>query len=216
MSMHYPRFIAITGIDGSGKTTIAKRLIKYLKSRGYGTKYVWIKSLHSFAYVLSNLLTLLVGYQVVVNPNNVDVKRFDHSRYRRFWPLIEFISVLPLFVSKIYLPFSLGYVIVSDRCVIDTVVTISTRIKDPFFMNSCISRILLRMVPKGAVIIHFNVELTDVLKRKPDIEYTFTEINHQILLYNLLARRMGAHTVNTSELSINETLEATLNAIRTL
>jgi len=164
--------------------------------------------------MLSNLLELLVGHQVIVNPNNVDIERFDHSRYRHLWPFIEFISVLPLLVLKIYLPFLLGYVIVSDRCVIDTLITISTRIKDPFFVNGCISKILLRMVPKGAVIIHFDVEIDDVVKRKPDIEYTLAEIKLQILLYNLLARGMGAHTVKTSELGVNDALEATLNAIR--
>jgi len=212
--MGHLRLVAITGIDGSGKTTIAGCLIKHLTSKGYRTKYVWIKSLHSFAYLLSNFLKLLLGPQVTANPNKVDVERFDHSRYNHFWPFIELISILPLLVFKVYLPILLGYVIVSDRCLIDTVITISTRIGDPSFVNSRTGKILLRLMPKGAIVIHFDVDLNSVLKRKPDIEYTLDEIEFQILLYRLLARATGAHTVKTSELSVNETLKATLNAIR--
>lgn len=211
--MIYPRLIAVTGIDGSGKTTICGPLVNYFALKGYKTRYIWIRSLHSLAYALAKIIEYLSGPKVIVNPNNKMIERFDGSPYASIWPLIEFISIIPLIIFKIYLPLLLGYIVISDRCTIDTVVTIATHIHDPFFIKSRISRILLATIPKGAVIIYLETDIKTMLERKPDIEYSEEEINSQMMLYEVLAKVIDAHRVITSNADVDETFKAVLNII---
>ena len=67
--MKRPRLIVITGIDGSGKTTIARLLTKQLRSEDIKTRYVWIKSLHTLAYLLSRVFvrTLICTSNIFTN-----------------------------------------------------------------------------------------------------------------------------------------------------
>jgi hypothetical protein len=211
--MAYPRLIALTGMDGSGKTTACIPLVKYFRSRGYKTKYVWIRSLHSFAYAFSKILESLSGPNVIVNPDRRRIRRFDGSPYAGIWTLIEFVSVLPLIIFKIRLPLLLGYTVVSDRCAIDTVISIAAYIRNPLFVKGCLSRILLATIPKGVTIIYFETDLKTILKRKPNIEYTEDEIKVQLMLYDVLTRVMGTYRVKTSENDVNETFKAVLNII---
>ena len=37
--MKEPKFLTITGLDGSGKTTLANNIIEFYKTRGYKYKY---------------------------------------------------------------------------------------------------------------------------------------------------------------------------------
>jgi len=211
--MSYPRLIALTGMDGSGKTTVCVPLLSYFRSRGYKTKYVWIRSLHSFAFAFSKILESLSGPNVIVNPNGRRIRRFDGSPYAGVWPLIEFVSVLPLIIFKIRLPLLLGHTVVSDRCAIDTVISIATYIRKPLFVKGCLSRILLATIPKGVTIIYFETDLETILKRKPNIEYTEDEIKVQLMLYDVLTSAMGTHRIETSEKNVDETFKAVLNII---
>ena len=149
--MKTPRLIVITGFDGSGKTTIAKLLVKSLKSKGYRTKYVWIKSLHTLAYLISRIFESQGWHRLVKNPNEIVVSRFELPRSRlaeKIWPTIEFISVLPWIIFKVNLAILFGFTIVADRYIIDTIVSIAMRAQNSFFVESFLGKLLLRMIPK--------------------------------------------------------------------
>lgn len=202
------RLFIITGIDGSGKTTLATILVRYFKSRGYRTRYVWIKSLHTLAFLIAGLFKFVGRYRRLQNPNNIAISRFEPSEYAsvsRVWPFIEFISVLPWVILKVNLAKLLGFVVVTDRYLIDNIVSVSIRSKDLLFADSFLGRLLLRMIPNSAAIIHLDVDMDTVLRRRSDIEYTTEEIRHQITLYRQLAEKMKACTVNTTMLNIKET-----------
>jgi len=121
-----------------GKTTIANLLVKHLRSKGCKTKYVWIKSLHTLAYL------------------------------------------------------------------IDTIVSIAMRAKNSLFVKSFLGKLLLRMIPKEAVIIYLDVDLRTLSKRRPDIEYTADEVQYQIALYRLLAEKMREYFIDTTMSSIKD------------
>jgi len=210
------KLVMITGIDGSGKTTISKLLVKHLRLRRYRVNYVWIKSLHSMAYLIYRLFRNITNEKFILNPNRIIVPRFDPTDYKGFsklWLSLEFFSVLPWILLKVYLPIFLGFVVVADRYVIDTIVTLSVRVRELYFVNSFIGRLLLRMIPKETIIIHLDVDLDIVLRRRYDIEYTLREIENQILLYRKLAKRVGAYNINTAKLSIEETLGLVLGKL---
>lgn len=211
-----PKLVIVTGIDGSGKTTIAKLLVKQLRLRRYRVSYVWIKSLHSIIYIIYHFFKNITKEKLILNPNRIVIPRFEPTDYKglsKLWLFLEFVSVLPWILLKVYLPIFLGFVVVADRYVIDTIVTLSMRVKELYFVNSFIGRLLLRMIPKETIIIHLDVGLDIVLRRRYNIEYTLREIENQIMLYRKLAKRVGAYNINTAKLSIEETLGLVLDKL---
>lgn len=205
--MNHPSFINITGIDGSGKTTMARFLTKHLRSEDVKTRYVWIKSLHTLAYFISRIFESRGWRRLVKNPNNTIVFRFELPNSRsaeKFWQIIEFISVLPWIIVKVNLAIFFGFTVVSDRYTIDSIISIAMRTRSPSFVESFLGKLLLRMIPKEAAVIYLDVDLHTVLKRRHDIEYTADEIQGQIVLYRLLAEKMGAYFIDTRMLSIED------------
>jgi GT2 family glycosyltransferase len=214
--MKNPRCIAISGIDGSGKTTLAYWLVKYLRSKGYRAKYVWIKSKHTFAYLISQILEPLGWQQTFRNPNGIIVSRFElyDSRFaRKAWPTIEFLSVLPLIIFKVQLPLLLGYRIVLDRYMIDTVTSIALSTKNMKFADSFLGRLLLKMMPKGCASILLDIDLSMVLERRPDIEYSYDEIRNAIGLYRTLTRKMKSVSLDTDTLTVEQTKKRVLELL---
>ena len=120
----------------------------------------------------------------------------DSSFARRIWPLIEFISVLPLVILKIKLPLLLGYTVVSDRCTVDTTVSVALATRQMNFANSFLGSLLLRMVPKERVIIFLDADASIVLERKPDVINSFDEISSMIGLYRMIAKKTTVHSIN--------------------
>ena len=74
--MKKTKFIEISGADGSGKTTLANYLVNKYKSEGYKSNYVWIKSQHTFAFILSKVLMRLGWKKSFKNPNGHSRKNF--------------------------------------------------------------------------------------------------------------------------------------------
>ena len=205
--MNHPSFINITGIDGSGKTTMARLLTKQLRSEDAKTRYVWIKSLHTLAYFISRIFESRGWHRLVKNPNNTIVFRFELPNSKsaeKIWQIIEFISVLPWIIVKVNLAIFFGFTVVADRYTLDTIVSVAMRTRSPSFVASFLGKLLLKMMPKDAVIIYLDVDLHTILKRRHDIEYTADEIQGQIALYRLLAKKVGAYFIDTTMLSVED------------
>lgn len=215
-TMKSRRCFAITGLDGSGKTTLANWLVEYLRSKGYRCRYVWIRSLHTFAYLTSCILTPLGWHRTFRNPNGIVISRFEVHEgtfARKIWPVIEFVSVLPWIILKTRLLLFLGYVIVLDRCTIDTTISISLRARNMNFADSSLGKILLKMMPKNCTVIFLDADFFTVLKRKPDIHNTSDEIKNWITLYRVLARNMNAFCLNTTILTVEQTRQKVLDLL---
>jgi thymidylate kinase len=215
--MSFPKIIVLTGIDGSGKTTIANRLLKYLRHKGKKTCYVWIKSLHSLAYIISVVFERTYLSKTLINPNGITIKRFDPTALKplhKLWPYIEFISVIPWIIFKVYLPIFFGFVVIADRYVIDTVATISIRIKEINFFQTFLGRLLLKMIPKGAMLVMLDIEASSVSKRRFDVEYTCNEIKSQTALYRKLSKMLGALVIDVEKLDADDVQSLLINRLQ--
>ena len=199
--MRFGNLIIFTGMDGSGKTTAAEFLVNYLRGRGCSTKLVWIKSSHTLAYLLTQFFSRFQYERTIYNPNKVKIRQFkssDIGSFRKIWPLIEFASVVPLIILKVYLPMLFGFTIVADRYLIDTVISIATRVEQPCFIEGFFSKCLLEMIPSYSVLIHLECSYGVLIKRRVDIEFTDSELRQQIRFYALLSRELGATTIDTT------------------
>jgi thymidylate kinase len=211
----FPEIIIFFGPDGAGKTTQVKLLMKYLSSRKCRPWWTWIRGRHSLAFVLALLFTRLGYYQMVEAAPEKKNKVFDPRllpKLRSMWGVIEFASVLPWIFLRVYLPKFLGYTVVAERYVIDTVAYLGYWLGQDVF-ESFLAKALLRFIPRGAVMIHLYAETEMLFKRIFDDDVTSDFIEFQQKVYPMLARSLGAVTINTSKLDVNETFKRILEVL---
>lgn len=211
--LHRLRLIVFFGPDGSGKTTQSRLVASNLKEQGFRVRFVWIRAHHSLASVLSKILVCF-GY---CRPNNAQAnnyKLFDINlvpRLKRFWELIEFVSVIPWILLKVKLPLLLGFVVVADRYLIDTIVSVAYFVEDDEYLSGYTARILLGMAQKNAFLIHLDAETSVILKRRKDEQLDLDFVAFQKKLYMHFADALGVLTIDTSNKNPKETCKIILN-----
>lgn len=117
MKQDIPKLIHFFGPDGSGKTTHVDILIRKLLQQEPNIRKCWVRSPHTFAFLLWRLFILIGFYRVIRNPFGYEVKLPLINRSRRlrfFWAITEFLSVLPLII-RINFAISRGYKFIAER-----------------------------------------------------------------------------------------------------
>jgi thymidylate kinase len=143
------------------------------------------------------------------------IPAIDRSRVlRSFWGLIELVSVLPLILYRVYLQLLRGYVIIAERYVIDTVATIAYFMNNMGFLSSPIATVLLSCIPKKSKLIYLDSNYETIMKRRSYNVEVRSFIQFQRMAYNILAKRLDALIIDTSQFSINETFNAILRNVR--
>lgn len=77
--MSMKKYIIISGIDGSGKTTVINELTKALETNGKSTKYIWMRFNH-YSVKVMNMLARVMGLSVKVHNAFGDV--WEHRLYK--------------------------------------------------------------------------------------------------------------------------------------
>jgi thymidylate kinase len=160
------RLVYFFGPDGTGKTTQADLVALYLRRRGVRVLRATVKQHHTLSYLLLRLL----------RNNDADYLRVNYfgfddatsQRIRRPWKVLELFSLMPAIVYRVLLPQFLGYTVVCDRYVIDTVVVLSYFLKDRHFVSGNAAKLLVRLIPKHALLIHLDTNTKTILARKRD------------------------------------------------
>jgi thymidylate kinase len=121
--------ICFTGIDGSGKTTLAKKFVKYLRSRKIPAQYIYSRYRLTFTKPIVYLANrvFLRNYDIHADYSSyTDRKREVNSRYRALSKLYRSVLygdyILQLLI-KVRIPLLLNNTVVCDRFVYDTVLT---------------------------------------------------------------------------------------------
>lgn len=205
-----PRFIHFFGPDGSGKSTHARILANHLKRNGIKVKVVWIKSHHTFSFIILKILTKITPSPIDFNSNELitQIRAISNSLLgRSIWSLIEFVSIMPCIILHVYLPLAMGRVIVAERYVVDSVVSIAYSVDDPNFTTGFIARLLLRFIPKDSLLFHLDSTYEETMRRRGLNADPEEYIRFQRNMYGMLSKSLSALTINTSRLSIEKTAE---------
>jgi len=208
--------IAFFGADGTGKTTHADFLSNYLKSKNIKIKKVWIRSPHTLAYIISVLFVKVGFFRIVSNPYGKRRKfpKVDINwPLRFFWSQLEFVSVIPLIIVKIRLPLLLGYTIVAERYVIDTIVTVAYYISDMNFLQSFTAKILLLFIPKEAVLIHLDSDYATLLRRRGSSVEARNFIEFQRKGYKIVDNLIKSNFIDTSKNSVEDTFNKIIDQL---
>ena len=194
------KIVILFGADGVGKTTQVKLLTNEYRRRGFKNVVCWLRGRHSLAYLLSKLL-LFLGWPHVVYERDLSFMDSRKLSSKRLWSFIEFISLIPIILTRFYLPRLKGNVLIAERYVPATVVFNSFFIGEEF---QPYSEILLRMIPPESLLIHLD-SCQDALFARREQDWPKEFIEFQLKKYRRLAKKLGAVSINTSVKSVLET-----------
>jgi len=219
--------IAFFGPDGAGKSTQAQLVINYLKSRGFKVKKAWVRSTHTIAFLfwlLFRKFNLLRGESNIakrmpikpsvsyiyeksygaVSPISTSPPMLNGTISRFLWSSIEVIGLLPVVLLQVYLPLLLGYIVVAERYIVDSIASIAYFLNDESFTQSFHGKLLLKLIPKGAVFIFLDADYETIVERRGSLAgpAEYTDFHRRI--YRELAPVVKALYVDTSKLSVEQ------------
>ncbi len=193
------------GPDGTGKTTHAELVWIYLRKKGYRAWRTSIKQHHTFSHLLLNLIS------AHKNPNGQAISYYGFSselkqRIKTPWKILELISLLPAIIYRVFLPSLLGYIVICDRYVLDTLVALSYFLNEPKLISTTCARSLVKLIPKGSLLIYLNADTSVILQRKRDEPLTAQLIEYYKKAYDALMRWLGLPviTIDTSTTTVED------------
>ena len=193
--------IALSGPDGTGKTSCARILSRILSRRGFNTKCVWIKHVHTVAYILVKLLEIINRKHVVRSHSGTFV---THSMASRLWGWIELIGIVPL-VLKIYVSALISKyienestVFISDRYILDSLVhviisLVVQRRGCPYaeIIYSLPFKVMRALLMRSTITILLDGDTDVLVNRKRDRRDPYSYLSLQRMLYKKLARELN-------------------------
>jgi len=196
--MNFPRrgiLICFTGVDGSGKTTHAKSLIDYLRTRGYPCEYKWGASRPIFSYILYGITRVLGYWKETKKDESTDPLEYAPKRVhdKNGWicRLIFFLDFQMKTLVTIRLPLFLGRIIVCDRYVYDLLME-SIRLN---LYSSTFGKILLWSSPNPHVIFLMDAPWSITQARRNGMSKSL--ILDKKRIYQKLSRNLGFILINT-------------------
>lgn len=172
--------VCFIGQDGTGKTTHAKYVWKELEQIDKKTKvkYMWSRGFgYSFQPFLLVIRRLLLGsrsprmhYGSYVSRRASLLKR---EPMKSMWAYIMIIDHL-LHLARVRLALCLGYIVICDRWINDTLIDVKCDLGKP--LDKFLEGKLERLVPKPKMTFIMDTETSELAKRRP-------EINHNLIEY---------------------------------
>jgi len=207
-----PMLISISGVDGSGKTSQCRLLVKAFRQCDIRTKYVWSRcgcSSFGQAFIrsgkaLSDLLRFDKGMKSLSQQNDGITLRYQYlqSRFIRFfWTFIIFVEMALVYNLKVRIPLLFGKVVICDRYLLDGLVEIGVSARKKSSHDGFCGTLLRLLSPSPNISFLMNVSPGVVLERKSE-EFSEADLNKQTLLYQELARRFDVILVDGERPSV--------------
>ncbi len=174
------RLVNVIGIDGAGKTTLARNLAQEMRAAGLAARYRYCQYFAKLLYPFKLLARLSVMRRTDAFKNYADYNRRKQATSRRFPFLAGLYTFIWLFdylfqVSfKVTAPVLFGQSLVIDRYIFDIAVNLSlTTSRQVGYAAKLVDR-FLRFSIRPDLVIFIDLPEEIALQRKddiPDIEY---------------------------------------------
>lgn len=150
--------VSLSGIDGSGKSTLGDEVVEDLRDRGVAATRVWGRWEPRLSYPVMGLLYVTRRWRR---------KDYHRSRLlRRWWGYLVLADQLLFSVLRVYPRLARGEVVVVDRWVADQLV----ELRYDGLENRQVSHLLERWLPSPSVGFYLDVPVEVALERKTDTQ----------------------------------------------
>lgn len=192
------KLIVITGIDGSGKTTQAKMLAKYLRTKRIKIAYVWSKWEPFFAGAILKSFNTRI-YLSVTNRSEFYTKKkgikniFFKSRLTvSLWLVYFLLEYSLLTFLKVKLNLLRGINIISDRSFYDSFIDQLVNLENNYYLlENILNSFFVKMLfPQPDLVFFIDCPEEVAFSRKddtPDLEY----LKARTIFYQRFASKYG-------------------------
>lgn len=196
--------ICFSGIDGTGKTTLAEHVVDEFEALNVPATHVWARWRPFFSYPFMGLLYVTLGW-----------RRKDYHRsavLQRIWGYFLVVDHVLFFIRHIYPQLLRGRVVCIDRYVLDQLV----EMKYDELYNERAAQLLVRLLPSPTETFLLDVSVDDALARKQDTQEMLDRLHidadarsyleSRRDLFHEVSKSIDATVVDTSA-SLDETRE---------
>lgn len=177
-SNRQPQCIVISGIDGSGKTTVINALRENLKEQGIRTAYVWLRFNHYLAKAM-HALARMTGLSVKVRNEMGEVWQHRFYKSPTFCKAYVVATYIDTWISRLKYRRAAKDcdVVICDRWITDIIVDLATKTHCTDFADSKWARRFLCILPKNALLFVVYRDIEDIvgcrLENKVDPDFEF-------------------------------------------
>jgi len=167
------KLICFTGMDGAGKTTLAKFLVEEMKKRGLKCNYVYgrYKPFLARPALAFGKVLFLRGRDIKEYEDYSSAKRDAVRRYSLVTSIYQKILLFDYslqLLTKIIIPKMLGRTVICDRYVYDTVMNDIPRVDDDFEHLKRLIEKCFRIAPEPDLIFLIDLPEEIAYQRKDD------------------------------------------------
>lgn len=190
------KYIIISGVDGSGKTTIINAMTEELRKRGSSVNYIWMRYNHYLVKVM-NALARVFGLSVKVHNEMGDL--WEHRLYKCKWfcKLYIWCSYLDNYIARNRVLKLDGDYVICDRWINDILIDLGAECRMPNILNNKWYKRFHQLLPSGSFQFVIIRSKEDVLHCRlenhinPDFPYRFD-------LYQKLVKKKDVIIVDNS------------------
>lgn len=187
--------ICFTGVDGSGKTSHAKRLLEFLQEKGYSGNYTWAGSRPVFLYLFLGATRVLGYWKTVKKGDWMDpLEKAPLEIRERLGALYRLLLYVDFEITtslKIRIPLYSGKIVICDRYVYDLIMELMLS----NLYTSKYGKLLLRTTPCPRKVFFADAQLDIIIQRRPDSNRQRVLAKRNV--YRKLAQALGFRIINT-------------------
>lgn len=188
-----PKFVCLIGIDGAGKTTLAKGLINSFASRSIKYYYLWggidkLIFISPLQFIFYRTFLTKKEKDIEAKKNNLRVKHPKLTRIYYFLMKIDYL--LGLLIGMLFFKL-LRRRIICDRYIFDVGINIALAQNMPkasiySFIKNC-----FKFLPKPDILIWLDVPVKTAMSRKNDI-FSERDLVKRKEIYKEIAKKYNA------------------------
>ena len=144
------KYIIISGIDGSGKTTVINALKKELERKGYSVSYIWMRYNH-YSVKVMNAIARLLGLSVKVHNEMGDV--WEHRLYKMPWfcQVYVWCSYFDNWIAKRKVTKLKSDYVICDRWINDVLVDLGAECRFMYILDGKWFNRFQRLLPNNSI-----------------------------------------------------------------
>lgn len=209
--------IILSGLDGTGKSTHARLLKIYLEKKNIKTRVVWARwtsFISFFFYLYAHIFHRTIKLKVN-RTRTIKVRVFYIDKaLRKLYPVSIILDFLWYYlILRLYHMVTNTHILIFDRFALDLIIDIFWETRESSFLKNLLSRVLIREMQKGCMII-FTAEIPVILNRKKSDFLSLKEIMFKFRAFELFAQYFNIPVIDTSNNSVALTFRELINSLK--